>query len=169
MRLHTLLTLPSFALETSAKALRLLAYANELLAAKVASAAQASADARSGGAAQATTNGQRRDVSTPAPAAPAAEAEVSASSPSATAEELPRDIATLAGLPAPTVVRAIDTLSSPELADLYDHESNHRRRRTVLHAIEAALAPPATATDDDLLDDVRVPDEVVYSTQTPRR
>ena len=155
MTLHTLLTLPSFALETSAKALRLLAYANELLAAKVASAAQSRGEAQS-------------NVDEPSQPAAARVAAVAAPPGDTAGDELPRDIATLAGYPAPTVVRAIDTLSSPELADLYDYESNHRRRRTVLQAIEAALAPPA-ATDDDLLDDVRVPDEVVYSTQTPRR
>lgn len=163
MTLHTLLSLPSLALETSAKALRLLAYANELIATKVASPAAPKADDQDG----------RNDAPSlaPPPVIPSERRAATAASPSAAdAEPLPRDIPTLAGLPAATLVRAVDTLSSAELADLYDYESKHRRRSTVLQAIEAALAPAASAgADDDLLDDVRVPDELVYSTQTPRR
>lgn len=157
MTLHTLLSLPSLALETSAKALRLLAYANEVLAAKMTSASETAEDDAVSLDLPSVIPSER----TAAPAITGAATD---------AEDLPGDIPTLADLPAPTVVRAVETLSSPELADLYDHESKHRRRRTVLEAIEAALAPPASsAAEDELLEDVRVPDELVYSTQTPRR
>ena len=80
----------------------------------------------------------------------------------------PADIATLAALPAPRLLAALDSLSTQDLADLYDHESRHRRRQQVLAAIEVAAAPPEQARDDIVLDDVRVPDEVVYTTSTPR-
>lgn len=146
MKLASLLTLPSLALETSAKMLRLLAYVNEVLAERVGPAAP-------------TSPGDDAATAPPAPATAAPE-------PTSGAGTVPRDIPTLAGLPAPAVVSAVDELSMPELADLYDHESRHRRRRAVLDAVEAALAPPAT---DDPGGDVRVRDEVVYSTQTPRR
>ena len=81
------------------------------------------------------------------------------------------DVAALISRPAPEVLAALDGLSALELADLYDQESRSRRRRAVLDAIQAAAAPPAAAATPDPLpvDDVRVPDELVYSTQTPRR
>jgi hypothetical protein len=79
------------------------------------------------------------------------------------------DIATLAAKPAPQVVAAIDTLSTTELGDLYIYEAGHRRRRTVLAALESATAPPAPQDDDLPPLDVRVPDELVYSTVGAKR
>jgi len=83
----------------------------------------------------------------------------------------PLDVVALISRPAPEVISALDGLSTLELADLYDQESRTRRRRAVLDAIQAAAAPPAAAATPEPLpvDDVRVPDELVYSTQTPRR
>lgn len=155
MSLGTLLTLPSLALQTTAKALRLLAFANEVIADRLATPPAASSSEGD--------TPPRRPAPAPSPApAPAAAADAS--------PPAPRDIATLAALPAPALVGALDDLSLTELADLFDHESKYRRRRTVLSAIETALAPPAAAASDDVaVDEVRVPDELVYSTATPTR
>lgn len=163
MTLGSLLTLPSLALQTSAKALRMLALANEVLAARLAPPPDSGQNEVTGP----TFHAPPSTGSAASAAADDTAAEATAAVP---AEELPRDIPTLAGLPAPAVVDALDGLSLAQLDELYDYESNHRRRRTVLTAIEVALAPPRAAEDDDvLLDDVRVPDELVYSTVTPRR
>ena len=158
MRLGSLLTLPSLALQTTAKALRVLAFANEMLAERLASSPP-SPDS------PVDSTPPRRPVPAPPSAAPVTPAPAPA--PGVTAA--PRDPATLAALAAPAVIDVLDDLSTAELADLFDHESAHRRRRTVLRAIEAALAPPPSAVTDDDLDDVRVPDELVYSTVTPGR
>lgn len=156
MTLGRLLTLPSLALQTTAKALRLLAFANEMLADRLATPPVGSSP-------DADSTPPRR----PAPAPASAATPAPATDATATA---PRDIPTLATLPAADVIRALDDLSMTELGDLFEHESSHRRRRTVLRAIEAALAPPPAAVSDDVaLDDVREPDELVYSTTTPSR
>ena len=156
MTLRPLLTLPSLALETSAKALRFLAFTNEVLAARFAApAAPQSID---------------RPVPAPRPASAASTAAASQAETAPAPEDIPRDIPTLADRTAPDIVTALDSLGMAELADLYDYESKNRRRRSVLSAIDAALAPPATAaSDEELIDEVRVPDELVYSTSTPRR
>lgn len=162
MTLGSLLTLPSLALQTSAKALRLLAFANEAIAARLAEPEPRAEAPRF----------RPTPVPTPA-AAPTAPARASAAGDAdagdVDAADIPRDIPTLAALPAPAVSSAVESLTLAELDDLYAYESSHRRRRAVLAAVEAALAPPAHATDDDLLDDVREPDELVYTTSTPRR
>lgn len=64
-------------------------------------------------------------------------------------------IAELANRPAQTVVKAVADLSTEELGELYDYESTHRKRSTVLSAIERAAAPDTP------------PDDLVYSTETP--
>lgn len=68
-----------------------------------------------------------------------------------------------------------DQLSTDELESLYEHESLHRKRKTVLKAIEEALRPPVTSeqVETDLLADLELiesaaPDsELVYSSETP--
>lgn len=52
----------------------------------------------------------------------------------------------LAQRPAAEVIRAIRELSTDELEALYDYETSHRNRKSVLAAIERALAPPTTET-----------------------
>lgn len=52
----------------------------------------------------------------------------------------------LAQRPAAQVIRAIRDLSTDELEALYDYETSHRNRKSVLAAIERALAPPGTET-----------------------
>lgn len=152
MMFRPLLSLPSLALQTSAKALRLMATVNEIVAARLSSPSAPS------------------PVPVPRPATPQPSPARATDTPAASEPRAePRDIPALAALPAPAVVKAIDELSLTDLGDLYDHESAHRRRRTVLAAIDAAMAPPAGAASDDLLDDVRQPDELVYTTATPRR
>lgn len=51
-------------------------------------------------------------------------------------------IAELADQSAADVIAAVDRLSTDELRLLIEHETSHRNRRTVLQAIEKALAPP---------------------------
>jgi hypothetical protein len=51
-------------------------------------------------------------------------------------------IAELADQNVSAVVRGIQDLSTEELGQLFDYESAHRKRRTVLQAIERAAAPP---------------------------
>jgi hypothetical protein len=62
--------------------------------------------------------------------------------PSAHVREPESHAAELADNPADEVVRAVADLSTDELEQLYDHESTHKNRKTVLKAIERALAPP---------------------------
>lgn len=50
--------------------------------------------------------------------------------------------ADLAAQPSAAVLQAIGGLSTDELSALFDYEQTHRRRKTVLTAIEAALTPP---------------------------
>ena len=170
--LGPLRTLPSLALSAAATTLRLLASINETLAQRLSPDAPASppvddASTRTraeGNAAAATPTAattaaapavQAPDRDEPAPLAAAAAA---------------RDIATLAAKPAAQVIAAIETLSTTELGDLYIYEAGHRRRRTVLAALETASAPPAAGDDDDLPPlDVRIPDELVYSTVGAKR
>ena len=64
-------------------------------------------------------------------------------------------IAELANRPAQTVVKAVANLSTEELGELFDYESTHRKRATVLSAIERAAAPDSP------------PDDLAYSTETP--
>jgi hypothetical protein len=52
-------------------------------------------------------------------------------------------VAELAGRPAAEVVRAIENLSTDELRRLLEHESAHKRRKSVLAAIEKAGAAHA--------------------------
>ena len=156
MKLESLLTLPSLALQTSAKALRLLAFANEVLAARFAVPSEPPQTERAAPAPRPL----------PVPAAPAPVRVAPA--PAVAAATDATDIPALAGEPTPAVLKALDGLSLTALDELYAYESKHRRRSTVLAGIEAALAPPPAAADEDaLLDDVRVPDELVYTTSTP--
>lgn len=153
MSLGPLMTLPRLALRTTAKALRLLASAHEALADAV--SPTPSSDSDSPPPPPAATS------DSPAETAPQDEARDSS----------PPDVATLASRTAPEVIAALDGLSDAELADLHDYESRHRRRRSVLDAVAEAAAPPVDVRDaGDLieLDDPRQPDELVYSTQTPR-
>lgn len=64
-------------------------------------------------------------------------------------------IAELANRPAQTVVKAVANLSTEELGELFEYESTHRKRATVLSAIERAAAPDSP------------PDDLAYSTETP--
>lgn len=154
MKLGSVLILPAAALRTTAFALRLFASTGRRLA-----------DALS-------PDDPTPTLSEAAPQRPAARPQAAAPAP-APADSVRLDLAALAARTAPEVIAALGSLGTLELADLYDYESKHRRRRAVLDAIEAATAPPASATDThedaSLLDDVRVPDELVYTTQTPRR
>jgi len=50
-------------------------------------------------------------------------------------------VAEIAERPVATVVREIATLSTDELEALFEYESTHRKRKTVLQAIERATAP----------------------------
>jgi hypothetical protein len=50
-------------------------------------------------------------------------------------------IAELADQNVSAVVRGIQDLSTEELGQLFDYESAHRKRKTVLQAIERAAAP----------------------------
>lgn len=153
MKLGSVLILPAAALRTTAFALRLFASTGRRLA-----------DALSPDSPSPT-------LSDTAPQRPAARPQTT-SPDAAPVDPVRLDLPALAARPAPEVIAALERLGTLELADLYDYESKHRRRRAVLDAIEAATAPPASATDTDedlSLDDVRVPDELVYSTQTPRR
>jgi hypothetical protein len=47
----------------------------------------------------------------------------------------------LASKNASDVIAAVDQLSTEELGQLYEHEQQHKKRKTVLQAIEKALAP----------------------------
>lgn len=64
-------------------------------------------------------------------------------------------IAELANRPAQTVVKAVADLSTEELGELFEYESTHRKRSTVLSAIERAAAPDPP------------PEDLAYSTETP--
>jgi hypothetical protein len=55
-------------------------------------------------------------------------------------------IAELADRNASEVVRGIQDLSTEELGQLFDYESAHRKRKTVLQAIERAAAPTGEET-----------------------
>ncbi len=55
-------------------------------------------------------------------------------------------IAELAEQNVSAVVRGIQDLSTEELGELFDYESAHRKRKTVLQAIERAAAPPREET-----------------------
>ena len=197
MRVVSLLSLPALALRapavalrTAAKALRLLADVNEQLADTLRSDAPDAGgtpdfaepsrqsptltpvpDFQPGPAVDerptAAKTGQTISV---APSQPAP-AETAGTVGTASAAAPGFDVAALAAQTAPQIIAAVDTLGTVELAELYEYESHHRRRRTVLQAIDAAAAPPADARDDDIVldDDVREPDELVYSTETPRR
>ncbi len=50
----------------------------------------------------------------------------------------------LANQPAAAVIRAVRQASTDDLERLYDYEQAHRARKSVLAAIERALAPPST-------------------------
>jgi hypothetical protein len=149
VKLGSVLILPTAALRTTAAALRLLASTGQRLADLLAPDAPAPQPA-------------------PPPAHPASQRTPATPPP---ADPAHVDLAGLAARPTPQVIAALETLGTVELGDLYEHESKHRRRRAVLDAITAATAPPQTGSQADLpgLDDVRVPDELVYSTQTPQR
>ena len=156
MKFGTLLALPRLALSTSATALRLLAAVNEALAERITGA-----------------TGAYRDPVAPAPAQPVSPSVTPAAAPApdvdlATPESV--DLSELVARKAPQVIAALDGLSTTELADLHELESRRRRRTSVLAAIQAAAAPPGESREDEvLLDDVREPDVLVYSTSTPRR
>lgn len=49
----------------------------------------------------------------------------------------------MANQPAAAVIRAVREASTDDLERLYDHERSHRARKSVLAAIERALAPPS--------------------------
>ena len=156
MKLGSVLILPAAALRTTAAVLRLAAGTGRRIADLI------SPDS--------DTPTQRDVAAAPAPVRPAVAA---APAPVPAPTDPARfDAAELAARTAPSVIAALESLGTVELADLYEYESQHRRRPEVLDAITAATAPPPSATDDvdlSLLDDVRVPDELVYSTQTPQR
>ena len=156
MKLGSLLALPAAAFQTTASVLKIAASIGERLAAVI----KPEGDVSTPQTAPATGPA-------PAPIVPAAQAPNDA----VAATPGPVDIAALASRTQPEIVAALDGLSALDLADLYDHESRHRRRPGVLSAVEAAAAPPIDVrTPDPLpLDEVRIPDELVYSTQTPRR
>lgn len=158
MKLGFVLAVPASVLRTSATALKLAANLGERLAGAI-----------KGDAGNGTTD------ATPSPA-PRQDRPAHVPAPAAVREEpgtpaAPLNVAALTSRPTPEVIAALDDLSATELADLYDRESRSRRRRAVLDAIQAAAAPPANAATPPPLpeDEVRVPDELVYSTQTPRR
>jgi hypothetical protein len=155
VKLGFALVLPTLALRTTATVLRVLAAGGERLA-----DALRSDDVRAPG-------------QTAESAGPSTPVDVEAASPQPTSAEpaVPTPQA-IAARTAPEVIAALDDLSAVELGDLYEHESKHRRRRSVLDAITAAAAPPTSAAsldDAELLDDVREPDVLVYSTSTPTR
>lgn len=165
--LGPLRTLPSLALTAAATTLRLLATINETIAQRI------NPDTTPAAAVP-------EDVAPSAPAQPAVPVEqqptaqklaaaVSAPAPQPDFEAPDIfDVASLAAQPAPRVIAAIDTLSTAELGDLYIYEAGHRRRRTVLSALESASTPAVREDEDGLPPlDVRVPDELVYSTTTP--
>lgn len=159
MKFRAVFALPGFALTTAATALRILAAVNEALAERIAGAGDRTDDPET--TTSAPPAGQARPAADTATAAPQTQT-------STTIE--PVDVAELAARTAPQVIAALDTLSTTDLADLYDYESRRRRRSTVLAAIEAAAAPPAAARDDDIvLDDPREPDVLVYSTASAKR
>lgn len=194
MKLVSLLSLPTLALRapelalrTAATALGVLAKVNEQLAETLTAngdtPAQAGDDQLLRPALSAVPDAPpSAPPAAPAPLPPPVSEVVEATAGStATPREAdaPQDVtvapgaAALAAKTVPQVLTALDSLSDVELADLYEYESRHRRRRTILQAIEAAAAPPpdAAATDADeiiLDDDLREPDELVYSTETPR-
>lgn len=141
-----LLVLPAAALRTTARLLRALADTGEIVAMVMAPAGAR----RPRAARQETTAPQARPAVVPAPQEEVAEV---------------ADLATIASWTAPRVIAALETLSTTELGELYEHESSQRRRRTVLQAIERALEPPA---DSLSLDEGAGPETVlVYSTTTP--
>lgn len=76
-------------------------------------------------------------------------------------------IAEVAGRPAAAVVRAIADMSTDELEALIEYEAEHRNRKSVLAAIARAVAPPATDPGNAGLATPIIPDELVYSTETP--
>ena len=167
MQLSTLFVLPRLALSATTKALRLLADAGETLASTLAPSPSQTHDER----ATPTASAPATSPAAPPPAEPAAARVPTAAEITAGTVTLP-DVPTIAAWPAPQVVAAAAQLSTVQLSELHEYESRHRRRRTVLDAIEAAVLPPPAAADPadlELLDEVRVPDELVYTTQTPRR
>jgi hypothetical protein len=79
------------------------------------------------------------------------------------------DLQVLVRQPAPEVIGRLGVLSDAELADLYQLESDGRRRAGVLRAItEASAPPPQPATPELPIDEVDIsePAELVYSTET---
>lgn len=164
MILGTLRSLPVLALTTAAKTLRLLATINETIAQRLdtpspAPPSQTQARTPHAGPARA------------APVAAPAAADIPGTAAAETAAKAAADIPALAARTVPEVLAGLDALSTTELGELYSYESSHRRRRSVLRAVEAASAPPQLAGEPDDLPplDVRVDDELVYSTATPPR
>jgi len=81
------------------------------------------------------------DVATPGvEPPPTAEADVSAGGGSSRTFE--SQTAALAAKPAGEIVRAVREMSTDELEALLDYEMSHRKRKTVLGAIERELTPP---------------------------
>lgn len=180
----TLLRAPAAALDIAAKALRVLADVNDHLATALVSAPAepiptpqpvrdntAPPTARVDiGVAAATRPSAAASPLAPQTATTTGSDAPVADAPAARTPDLDTTgVAALAAQTAPRVIAALDGLSAEDLAELYEYESGHRRRATVLRAVEAAAAPPveARADDDILLDDVREPDVLVYSTSTP--
>lgn len=161
MKLGAILTLPALVLHTTASVLRMVAAAGSRLA-----------------DALAADEPTRLDSSQPSPPpsrgpdpADALDQAAQTSPPRPDEAAVPSDVPTLLAQPAPRVIASLASMSALDLADVYEYEARHRRRPAVLAAVEAAAAPPPAARTPDPLpaDDVRVPDELVYSTQTPRR
>lgn len=164
LRTLTVLALrtPSAALQVAAKGLRVLADVNQHIAGVLAGGSAAAPPA---------PHAARPEPASQTPARPPAASgpdDATGPTPAATADAA-ADVPSLAAQTAPRVIAALDGLSAEALAELHDYESRHRRRTTVLSAIEAAAAPPEQARDDLAIDDVREPDELVYTTSTPRR
>ena len=162
MNLGSVLFLPVAAMRATAVALRALAATGERLADALSPQPGPTWD-ESRGAAGPPRQRSGTTVSRPPATRPPAVLATATQTPAP-----PVDVARLASMTAPQVVAALDGLGSTELAELYEHEAKHRRRRSVLQAIETAAAPPQAGPPGDETD-VRTPDELVYSTQTPRR
>lgn len=58
----------------------------------------------------------------------------------------PSHVHELVGMAAPDVIAALERLSTDELRLVYEHEQNGRSRKTVLKAVERALAPATSTT-----------------------
>ena len=159
MNLGSIFALPATSLRATAFVLRFIASTGERLADSLREAAEPPASA----VLQQSEEGLVKPAPTPSTVV---------DTPAETIPPARLDVARLAAQTAPEILAALDGLGDVELSDLYEYESKHRRRRKVLDAITAAAAPPAEAAgpaDIDLTEDVRQPDELVYTTQTPRR